>query len=77
MEAQPMTKKERQRLYSKKYREANRELLLIAKAEYRMVMYQRKCSCGQTVSRSNLPHRMKTKKTLATATRTAGRGSKA
>ncbi len=62
METQPMTKQERKRLYDKKYREANRELLLLVKAEYRKIMCQ--CSCGQTVSRNNLSHHVKTKKHL-------------
>ena len=47
---------------SKKYWEANRELLLLVKAEYRKIMCQ--YSCGQTVSRSNLSHHLKTKKHL-------------
>ena len=62
MENQPMTNKERQCLYNKKYREANRELLLPVKAEYRKIMCQR--SCGQMVSRNNLSHHLKTKKHL-------------
>ena len=35
MEPQPMTKQERKRLYDKKYREANREVILAKQAEYR------------------------------------------
>ncbi len=62
MEPQPMTQQGRKRLYDKKYREANRELLLLLKAEYRKKMCQ--CSCGQTVSRSSLSHHLKTKKHL-------------
>ena len=70
METQPMTKQERKRLYDKKYREANRDLILAKQAEYRKLT--RRCSCGEIVSRNHYSHHIKTKKTLATAT-----GSKA
>ncbi len=68
MEIQPMTKQERKRLYDKKYREANRELILAKQAEYRKLT--RICSCGEIVSRNHYSHHIKTKKTLATATGT-------
>ncbi len=57
-----MTKQERKHICDKKYREANRELILLLKAEYRKRMCQ--CSCGQMVSRNNLSHHLKTKKHL-------------
>ncbi len=62
MEAQPMTKQEKQRLYSKKYWEANREAILKRKAEYCKVMYS--CKRGQVVRRNNLSDHLKTKKHL-------------
>ncbi len=62
MENQPMTKQDWQRIYNKKYREANREAILAKKAEYRKIMYQ--CSCGETVVRNNLARHLKQKKHL-------------
>ncbi len=62
METQPMTKQERKRLYDKKYREANRELILAKQAEYRKLT--RRCSCGEIVSRNHYSHHIKTKKHL-------------
>ena len=49
MEPPPVTRKEKQRLYSRKYREANRDVILAKQAEYRKLM--RMCSCGEVVSR--------------------------
>ena len=60
METQPMTNKEKQRLHSKKYREASRDVILAKKAEYRKLM--RKCSCGEVVSRNNHSRHIKQKK---------------
>ncbi len=57
-----MTKQERKRLYDKKYREANRELILAKQAEYRKLT--RKCSCGEIVSRNHYSHHTKGKKHL-------------
>ena len=62
METQPMTTKERQRISSKKYREANRDVILAKQAEYRKLT--RKCSCGEIVSRNNYSHHIKRKKHL-------------
>ncbi len=62
MEAQPMAKKEKQRLYNKKYREANRELILAVKAEYRKIICQ--CSCEENTIRNNLSRHLKSKKHL-------------
>ena len=60
MEAQPTTTKERQRIYGKKYREANRDVILAKQAECRKLT--RKCSCGEIVGRNNYPHHIKGKK---------------
>ena len=62
MEPQPMTKQERKRLYDKKYREVNRELILAKQAEYRKLT--RRYSCGEIVSRNHYSHHIKTKKHL-------------
>ncbi len=57
-----MTKQERKRLYDKKYREVNRELIIAKQAEYRKLT--RICSCGEIVSRNHYSHHIKTKKHL-------------
>ena len=57
-----MTKQERKRLYDKKYREVNRELIIAKQAEYRKLT--RRCSCGEIVSRNHYSHHIKTKKHL-------------
>ena len=62
METQPMTTQERQRIYSKKYREANRDAILAKQAENRKLT--RKCSCGEIVNRNNYSHHSKWKKHL-------------
>ncbi len=62
METQPITKQERKRLYDKKYREVNREVILAKQAEYRKLT--RRCSCGEIVSRNHYSHHIKTKKHL-------------
>ena len=62
METQPMTKQERKRLYDKKCREVNRELILAKQAEYRKLT--RRCSCGEIVSRNHYSHHIKTKRHL-------------
>ncbi len=55
-----MTRKEKQRLYSRKYREANRDVILAKQADYRKLM--RMCSCGEVVNRNNYSHHIKQKK---------------
>ena len=62
MEIQPMTKQERKRLYDKKYREVNRDLIIAKQVEYRKLT--RICSCGEIVSRNHYSHHIKTKKHL-------------
>ena len=49
-------------MYDKKYREANRELILAKQAEYRKLT--RKCSCGEIVNRNHYSRHIKTKKHL-------------
>ncbi len=45
---------------SRKYREANRDVILAKQAEYRKIMRMR--SCGEVVSRNNYSHHTKQKK---------------